>query len=385
MRIALFSAVKPETNRYIGLLRDGLIATGVEVTLLHQPGPTGLPPEAREADLIHLHWLELWGRPPYLNLAGLTRWGWPGRGLQRLFLPLVNSQRAFAWRRGAFLERFLSALTTYKTGSGRLVYTLHNLTQHEGEADHIEAHALSRLLSLADAVHVHNDRMADVLRARYPVIPPSVTIPHGNYLGAYPNRLDRAEARTRLDIPPDRFVALFLGLIRPYKGLDDLLAAFQAIDDPASLLLVAGQSRPPGYAESLIKAAKSDERIRWHPHFVPDDDLQVWMNAADIVVLPYRRVSTSGAAMLAFSFGKPIIAPALPAFQELMRGNPALGLLYDPTRPAALQAVLRQAQSINWQAARGDILAWAAQFDWQTIGQRLLTLYTQILDSPINN
>ncbi len=103
------------------------------------------------------------------------------------------------------------------------------------------------------------------------------------------------------------------------------------------------------------------------------------MNAADAVVLPYRQITTSGAAMLAWSFGKPVISPALPAFLEPMAAAPFLGLLYDPADPRALAEALRQAAQIDWQAQQATILAWARQFDWPGIGQQMAALYRRVM------
>lgn len=393
LRVGLLSGNPPAANPYIRLLQQGLAAAGVQVELLTDPGPDGLPDAAWQADLLHLHWLELWGRPGYLSLAELSRLGKPGRGLRRLLVPLLNSSPAFSWRRSRFLNRFLDRLTAYRQAGGRLVYTVHNLAQHEGEAAAVEKAGLRRLLALADAVHVHSQFMADELQAwsgrdqgeglnltglRLAVIP------HGHYIDAYPNQVGRNEARRRLEVPADSFAYLFLGLVRPYKGVEELLPAFRCLENPHALLLVAGQSRPPDYAERLAALAAADPRIRWHPRFVPDDEVQLWMNAADVVVLPYRRVSTSGAALLAFSFGKPIVAPTLPAFAELLADNPALGLLYDPTVPDGLLDALRQAQSIDWLAHQPAILSWVRQFDWQEIGRQFAALYQEVLEGTGN-
>jgi glycosyltransferase involved in cell wall biosynthesis len=104
------------------------------------------------------------------------------------------------------------------------------------------------------------------------------------------------------------------------------------------------------------------------------------MNAADVVVLPYRHVTTSGAALLAFSFGKPIIAPALPGFLELMHDNPELGLLYDPVAFHGLADALRQAQTTDWQAHHAQILSWVKQLDWAGIGRQFVDLYEEVVN-----
>ncbi|MCB9133151.1 MAG: hypothetical protein H6647_19690 [Anaerolineales bacterium] len=68
-----------DANPYIALLRAGLADAGVAATIVDDPGPDGLPEPARRADIVHLHWLELWGRPPYRSLQHLARWGVAGR------------------------------------------------------------------------------------------------------------------------------------------------------------------------------------------------------------------------------------------------------------------------------------------------------------------
>ena len=380
LSVALLSANPVDANPYIALLRTGLTDAGVAATIVDDPGPDGLPEPARRADIVHLHWLELWGRPPYRSLQHLARWGVAGRGARRWLEPALNSPSRSAARRAQFLDRFFAALADYKARGGRLVYTLHNWGQHEGEGEQVEAAALDRLLQQADAVHVHADYIVPQLQARLPAGASTVVtvIPHGNYIGAYPNTADRSEARQRLALPDDASVYLFFGLIRPYKGLEELLPAFVQVADPQARLLIAGQSRPRDYAGQLA-GTSSDTRIHWHPQFVLDDDIQLWMNAADIVVLPYRRITTSGAAMLAWSFGKPVIAPALPAFVEPMDRAPFLGVLYDPGDPTALVAALQKAQGGDWQIFQPDILTWAAQFNWQRIGQRFAKLYGEVI------
>ena len=209
--------------------------------------------------------------------------------------------------------------------------------------------------------------------------PRIAVIPHGHYIDAYPNTVARADARRTLQLPAPSTVYLFLGLIRPYKGLEELLPAFGSLPDPDARLLVAGRPRPADYAARLAAQAAGDGRLYWHPRFVPSDQVQLWMNAADVVALPYRQITTSGAAMLAWSFGKPVIAPALPAFVEPMAAAPFLGLLYDPADPRALAEALRQAAQIDWQAQRATILAWARQFDWPGIGQQMAALYRRVM------
>lgn len=383
MHTALLSANPAQANPYISLLMGGLQEAGIDVSLYADPGVDGVPVGAATAELLHLHWLELWGRPDYVSLGGWRAPGVLGRGLRRWVEPAVNCEPLFERRRRRFLERFFARLAKYKASGGKVVYTVHNLGQHEDEASRVEEAGLQRLLELADAVHLHAHYLLPVLETR---LKPGrqvrvVTIPHGNYVTWYPNQVSRQDARSRLEAGGKSIIYLFLGLIRPFKGLEELLPAFRQLADPQAMLWVAGQSRPPGYHYQIAGLAAADSRVRWHPQFVPDDQIQLWMNAADVVVLPYRRTTTSGAAMLAFSFGKPVIAPALPAFRELMADKPFLGELYDPAEPDGLRLALERARTVDWPSHRPSILAWVQQFDWPTIGRRFADVYGQVLGS----
>jgi glycosyltransferase involved in cell wall biosynthesis len=182
--------------------------------------------------------------------------------------------------------------------------------------------------------------------------------------------MTRAAARARLDLPPTAFVFACVGLMRPYKGLEELIPAFRAFDRENARLLIAGKAHDQRYAERLADLARDDARIRLEPRFIPADELQVYFNAADMAVLPYRQITTSGAAILAFSFGAPVIAPAIGAFPDLL--NSTRGVLYQPDK---LGSALREACARDWTAARAPTLEWVRQFDWADIGQALLSAY----------
>src|SRR5690606_29130713 len=96
----------------------------------------------------------------------------------------------------------------------------------------------------------------------------------------------------RLGLPADAVVLLFLGKIRRYKGVPELIETFQSIDGGDARLVVAGSPLNP-QVEKEVRDAVRSEHVHLHPNFVPDGEIQVYMNAADAVVLPYQDVLTS--------------------------------------------------------------------------------------------
>jgi len=135
-------------------------------------------------------------------------------------------------------------------------------------------------------------------------------IPHGLY-DQYP-LLPRKEAQKYLDIPSDISTTfLFFGLIRPYKGVSQLISAFEQLpvsDRAHSLLLIAGEAWED--QNSITRAKESPERdhIKLFSTYISDDEVPYFFSAADVLVLPYTRASQSGVAHIGISYGMPIIA-----------------------------------------------------------------------------
>ena len=298
-------------------------------------------------DILHLHWLELL----YQHYA-------PPRRRLLMWLNLLGY---------VSVARLLGI---------RIIYTVHNVWHHEEVGRRLHRLANGFVLRSAAAVHVHDDVARDHLQRSFRVRAPVVVVPHGNYIGWYANDCTKAAARERLGLPPDSFIYLSLGHVRPYKGMEELLAAFAELPAADTLLLIAGRARPPEQGEWLRSQAEGDARVRLCLDYVPDDEMQLYMNGADAVVLPYRRATTSGAAILAISFGVPVIAPALGPFPALLQDGG--GILYDPLQPDGLAAALQAAMHADMAEMKRSAWKAARRLDWEPIGQRLAALYRRV-------
>src|SRR5262249_15405108 len=135
--------------------------------------------------------------------------------------------------------------------------------------------------------------------------------------------LTPTEAKRRLGIGEREKAMLFFGRLRPYKGLEYLLSAFELLSatDSSYRLIITGESKKgsEAYYESI------QERIMSHPNrdriisrieFVPDQDAEIYLKAADVMVLPYKDIFQSGVLFLGYSFGLPVVAADVGAFRE---------------------------------------------------------------------
>ena len=233
--------------------------------------------------------------------------------------------------------RLLLQLRLARMRGTRVVWTVHNLQSHEQRFPRTERWFWRWFVREVDGVICLSKHSLGAVIERYPPLArlPVFVVPHGHYRELYPNTITRAKARAALGVAPDARVVTFVGQIREYKNLPELITAFRELQDPSLVLLVAGRSRSQPADDLLRAAAAGDPRIRLDLRLIPEDEMQLFLNAGDLVVLPYRDVLNSGAALLALSFNKPVLAPdsgALPELREQV--GPAWLKLYRGTLTA---------------------------------------------------
>lgn len=271
--------------------------------------------------------------------------------------------------------RFAETLIHARRIGYRVVWTLHNLFPHE--RPHPELDRLVNLLVAreADAVIAHCRYGAEQLTRRYGVERVHV-IPHGHFMDVFPDEVTRPAARARLGIEDGRFVYVFFGNLRGYKGLEELVDAYREIARPEDLLILMMKTnaRAPGLLERVAAAARAARSIRIETSdFFPEKEFQYYLNAADVAVLPFREVMTSGSAIQALGFGLPVVLPRRGCMADLIDGS--MGVLYEPDEPGALPRAMRRARGMDLQAAGRAARARARQFDWNDIGDRIAALY----------
>jgi beta-1,4-mannosyltransferase len=104
-------------------------------------------------------------------------------------------------------------------------------------------------------------------------------------------------------------------------------------------LVVAGECLDEGTRELLVREAERGS-VMFIDKFIHDDEVAKYFSACDVVCLPFTRVTGSGSALLALTYGRPIVAPRLGALMDL---SDNLGYFYDPSDPEGLRAALESA------------------------------------------
>ena len=216
---------------------------------------------------------------------------------------------------------FLARLDRFRDAGGRLVWTVHNVIPHNSVHPDDEAALQQAILDRADAVHLLAADTA-AATAGYFELPTGKTfhVPHPSYVGVYETTLTQAEARYELDLDVDASVHALVGAIKPYKGLEDLAAAFDTLyaEDSRRRLMVAGAPDRDPVSTTFVRNAERHPGILVRAARIPASEMPVYLRAADAVVLPYRRTLNSGVLLLAYTFGLAVVAPQLPGITELL-------------------------------------------------------------------
>ena len=354
MKVLVFP--RDDGNPYQRLLYSEMERLGTRVSYLGRLTPSRtlnlllLPLEvaarrAAGARLVHLHWVFGFGLP----------------GAERF--PAVR-RLAQAW--------FTLWLRITRLIGVHLVWTAHNILPHDAVfADDVAARRA--LVRACDLVLAHSGSALTGLAALGASPRSSAVIPHGPLAPVPPAASLRAPGSGS---GPRRIV--FFGKILDYKGVEDLLAAFAAVPaDAAAELVVAGQCDDQPMRSRLRRAA--GERVVLRLERIADQEVAPLLTSANVVVLPYRAVTTSGSAMLALAYGRPLILPELDAFAHLPR---EAIVSYDGTRQALASALTRvaYAESSALAAMAAAARAYAGTLSWTDIAMRTRSEMDSVLD-----
>lgn len=261
---------------------------------------------------------------PVGHWTSLTEIPWPGRMICHFhWIANILDDAASDQEADDRIGELAELLTSLREQGRRIAWTAHNVLPHDTSRPEKDVALRQVLVEAADIVHVMAPNTVAELSEHVELSEArTIHVPHAAYSGAYPDFVSRAEARSELGMEPDDFVFLLFGALQRYKGVDELLSAFErlladSLSRPARLI-IAGHAADPVWARGLQLWATGNDAAVILAERIPVEDVQYLYRAADLAVLPYRRALNSGAAMLALTFGVPFLAPAMGGLQPLV-------------------------------------------------------------------
>lgn len=258
----------------------------------------------------------------------------------------------FQWWTGTVLHSYLLLAFVTRLLGGRIVIEFHEVLD-TGEANMPLVNIYVRtffplLLHMADGFTAHSEHDKALLEQQYDFgNRPVVALPHGPH-DHYQNSAKHTQIMR--EAPPDCCNLLFFGVIRPYKGLEDLIAAFDAVPEQEIndyWLTIVGETWE-GWTlpNALIERSRYRDRITFINRYVHDDEVAAFFAGADAVVLPYHRASMSGPLHVAMGYGLPIVISDVGGLSEAMEGYEGT-ILIPPKSPIAIGDGLRRAATLR--------------------------------------
>lgn len=238
----------------------------------------------------------------------------------------------------------------FKRAGKWVVYTAHNV-QPKGRNNALNQLLFRLIYMNVNHIICHSNDMKHKLMSRYRVKPENVTIAgHGLFDEIPMTLMPQDEARQRLGLDPHVNVVLLFGRIRPYKGYEIAFQALNFLSDATKpvLYLIAGEAvrvQNQKYLAELkayVSANQLGEVVRFDDFHIPEAELDLYFQAADVALLPYLEGDfQSGVLFLAYRFGLPVIASNVGSFPDDVVSG-VQGYIFAAGDPRALAASLDQ-------------------------------------------
>ncbi len=268
----------------------------------------------------------------------------------------------FEWWTGTVLHSYIALALLAKLLRARVIVEFHEVIE-TGEANIPFARGYVGslapiLMRLADGFAAHSQFDRELILRTWHVGTrrPIEVLPHGphDHYQAHPDGSDEPKTArdVRREAPPHTSNLLFFGVIRPYKGLEHLVRAFESLSDEEVgdyWLTVVGETWE-GWTlpAELIERSPRRDRISFVNRYVTDEELHAYLRGADAVVLPYLRSSLSGPLHVAMGYGLPIVMTDVGGNAEAAMGYGGVDLV-PPADETALADALRRVAEMRGQ------------------------------------
>ncbi|MAM05722.1 MAG: hypothetical protein CMD06_07195 [Flavobacteriales bacterium] len=266
---------------------------------------------------------------------------------------------------------------------GKTVITIHDVRSFGVEK---ESSIITRIVYfLTDLLLTHNEFSKLEIMKLFPTIKSTIhIIPHGNYLPFINRNIDKKQSKYYLNIPQNKNVILFFGMIKKVKGLEVLLKAFKknVIKNPDLLLVIAGRVWKDDFSiyQDIIDRENLHEHCIIHNKFIKHSEVDYYYNASDLVVLPYKEIYQSGVMMMALSYEVAVLSSDLPPLKEIITDNET-GFLFKSESSDSLSEKLNYIFSnkdiINRVKKKGFINC-KEKYDWNHIGLLTANAYSTL-------
>ena len=266
---------------------------------------------------------------------------------------------------------------------GRVVLTVHDVSSFANSSD---SSMIAKIIyKFTDLILTHNEfSKSEIIKVNADLISRIYIVPHGNYTPFITIQDDKEKSRKQLGIPNDKKVLLFFGMIKKVKGLEILLNALKDVvkENPDVLLLIAGKPWEDNFStyQEIIDENNLSKYVMLHTQFIPHADVEHYYCAADLVVLPYKKIYQSGVLVMTLSYGKPALVSDLPPLKEVVIDMETAFLFKTENTISLaekLNLILSDAEKLEKVRRSGEELI-NTKYDWKEIGRQTKQAYQSL-------
>lgn len=337
MKVALIGPVHPYRGgiaHYTASLAQAFQQEGHEVKIYSfsrqypnwlYPGKSDKDPSPRSVEL-----------PTVYAIDTLNPWTWIKTAA--LIASYQPDLVIFQWWTTFMAPAFTTIGQLCKRRGLSLLFLIHNVYPHEKRW--FDPWLVRATLKLGDAFVVQSPQERDKLLHLFPDARVFLH-PHPVYSPVNDQKISKPEAKVRLGLDPDLPVALFFGIVRPYKGLSLLLESVAALKQQGQIIqvLVAGEFwEDVQKYHSLMEQLGISNLVRLENRYIPNEEIPLYFSAADVFVAPYTAGTQSGAVKLAMGYGLPIVVSNI-IYDELLRDS-GKAIAFSPKEPQSLSEAI---------------------------------------------
>lgn len=257
-----------------------------------------------------------------------------------------------------------------KERGDKVLWTIHNILSHESIDSQDEINKRRQLFQLSNHVLCHSFGAVRKIKDMYNVNTAKISVVrHGSYPVSSPMPGQFAEWATSNSLQ-----LAILGDLRPYKNAEKAISLLERVNSTLPTqsqinLVIAGKPFSQEQSAFLKGQMSRHNWLKVYLNRLTEEEMNYLMTAMDFVFIPYKRIQSSGIAILALSNGTPFIAPAAGDLPEV--GNKYCKILYQDDDDLASKLLELSRQYKGGQIMRmyptDKILEFANSISWKNI------------------
>lgn len=262
----------------------------------------------------------------------------------------------------------------------RMVLTIHNVYPHNftNKRKIIYKKRFSNVDRLMNSYVVHTEETKEVVLREFNILEDRVfVIHHGVFIPK--NFIPSANI-----IKGNKLTFIMYGNLSDYKGVDIFVEAIKEL--PESYRgkvkgVIAGAMQNKELCQKLQDISK-DLNIEWHTYFLPEQELYERINDANVIVLPYKRISQSGVLLLALSFRRYVVTSNLAPFKETLNGF-SDDMFFESENPKSLARLMMNYVDGRIDTERQMVIIEQLNnnYSWEKAAKKTIQLYYKVVEA----